>query len=140
MSLISPRVRQRLSQQASFRCGYCHTQEAVSGVPLTVEHILPRARGGSDNEDNLWMSCRLCNEANGVQTYAVDSLSGELVPLFNPRQQVWAEHFVWSGDGVQVIGCSPTGRATVTALSLNTEFRIRTRALWVEVGWHPPSD
>lgn len=138
MSLIPQALRQRLARQARHRCGYCLTQEAVSGVPLTVEHIVPRAKGGGDGEDNLWLSCRLCNEAKGVQTQAVDPASGELAPLFNPRQQVWAEHFTWSDDGVRVVGCSPVGKATVVALSLNTEFRTRTRALWVEVGWHPP--
>lgn len=140
MSLISLALRQQLAAQARYRCGYCHTQEAVSGVPLTVEHILPRAKGGSDDEDNLWLSCRLCNEAKGVQTHAIDPASAELAPLFNPRQQIWSEHFAWSDNGVEVIGCSPAGRATVVALSLNTEFRRRARELWVEVGWHPPAD
>jgi hypothetical protein len=58
--------------------------------------------------------------------------------LFNPRLQQWADHFSWTDDGTNVVGLTPMGRATVSALSLNTEFRVRTRALWVEVGWHPP--
>ncbi len=133
-------LRQRLAEAARHRCGYCLTQERISGIPLTIEHLIPKARGGRDDEANLWLSCRLCNEAKGVLTEAIDPQTGERVPLFNPRLQVWDDHFTWSGNGTQIIGQTPVGRATVTALSLNSEFRVRTRAIWVEVGWHPPTD
>ena len=138
MSTVSQTTRERVASQAQFRCGYCLTQEQVSGVPLTVEHLLPRAKGGNDADNNLWMSCRLCNEAKGILTDAPDPETGEVVSLFNPRKDLWAEHFAWSENGTQVIGTTAIGRATVTALTLNTEFRVRARALWVEVGWHPP--
>lgn len=131
-------LRQRVAEQARYRCSYCLTQEVVSGVPLTVEHIVPQAKGGQTTEENLWLSCRLCNEAKGVLTEAFDPESNATVPLFNPRTQVWAEHFTWSDDGAQVIGKTPPGRATVVALSLNSELHMRARAIWVEAGWHPP--
>jgi hypothetical protein len=131
-------LRQRIAEQARYRCGYCLTQEAVSGVPLTVEHIVPKAKGGQTVEENLWLSCRLCNEAKGVLTEAVDPKSGAAVPLFNPRIQVWADHFTWSEDSTRVIGRTSTGRATVVALELNSELHVRARAIWVEAGWHPP--
>ncbi len=138
MSKISQALRQRIAQQALSRCGYCLTQEMVSGIPLTLEHILPKAKGGEDIEDNLWLSCRLCNEAKGVFTEAPDPETGEIAPLFHPRLQRWTDHFTWSEDGTHIIGTTPTGRATVVALSLNCELRILARALWVEAGWHPP--
>jgi hypothetical protein len=130
--------RQRVAKQARHRCGYCLTQEIISGVPLTVEHIVPKAKGGQTVEENLWLSCRLCNEAKGVLTEAVDPKSGAAVPLFNPRTQVWAEHFIWSEDGTRVVGITPAGRATVVALGMNSELHVRARAIWVEAGWHPP--
>jgi hypothetical protein len=131
-------LRQRIVEQAQYRCGYCLTQEVVSGIPLTLEHIIPKAEGGQDVEENLWLSCRLCNEAKGILTEAVDPETGATVPLFNPRTQAWAEHFTWSEDGTRIIGQTPTGRATVVALSLNSELRVLARAIWVEAGWHPP--
>jgi len=114
------------------------TQEVVSGVPLTLEHIMPKAKGGQDIEENLWLSCRLCNEAKATLTEAVDPQTGDLAPLFNPRTQGWAEHFAWGDDSVHIIGLTPTGRATVLALGLNDDLRVCARALWVEAGWHPP--
>jgi len=135
---VAAGLRQHIAKQARNRCGYCMTQEIVSGVPLTLEHILPKSSGGQSVKENLWLSCRLCNEAKGVLTEAVDPKSGVLVTLFNPRTQAWADHFTWTEDGTIILGRSPTGRATVEALSLNSDLRVRARAIWVEAGWHPP--
>jgi len=135
---VAAGLRRRIANQARHRCGYCQTQEVVSGVPLTLEHILPKSSGGQSAEENLWLSCRLCNEAKGILTEAQDPKSGEFIPLFNPRTQAWTDHFAWSDDGTIIVGKSPTGRATVEALSLNSELRVRARAIWVEAGWHPP--
>lgn len=138
MSAIPIALRQRIWQQAFGRCGYCLTQEVVSGIPLTIEHILPKAKGGGDEEENLWLSCRLCNEAKGVLTEFGDPETGQITVLFNPRVQRWSEHFAWDQAGTHIIGITAIGRATVAALTLNTELRTLARALWVEAGWHPP--
>jgi 5-methylcytosine-specific restriction endonuclease McrA len=37
----------RLKRQAGNRCGYCRTSILITGQPLTIEHIIPLARGGS---------------------------------------------------------------------------------------------
>ncbi len=136
--VVSAQLRRRVAQQARHRCGYCQTQEVVSGIPLTLEHLWPQAHGGSDEEDNLWMSCRLCNEAKGTRVEASDPDTGEVVRLFNPRTQVWAEHFAWNEAGTRMQGVTPTGRATIQALDLNSDLRVRSRTLWVEAGFHPP--
>src|SRR5437588_7699217 len=44
-------------------CAYCGAQE----VPLQVEHILARAKGGTDRLDNLGLACEPCNLAKGAQ-------------------------------------------------------------------------
>jgi hypothetical protein len=138
VSLSAQALRERIAEQAARRCGYCLTQEVVSGIPLTLEHIIPKAKGGQDVEENLWLSCRLCNEAKGVLIEAVDPQTDVTVSLFNPRTQVWIAHFSWSEDGIRIVGETPIGRATVAALSLNSDFRVRSRAIWVQAGWHPP--
>jgi hypothetical protein len=122
------------------RCGYCQTQQSVVGYPFHVEHIIPEAAGGPSVEENLWLACSVCNNAKGAQTTGQDPLTGKEVTLFNPRKQIWSEHFAWSVDGVQIIGLTATGRATVIALRLNTPLRIQSRLRWVLVGWHPPRD
>jgi 5-methylcytosine-specific restriction endonuclease McrA len=49
------------------RCAYCD----ATGVPLEVEHIRPRSRGGSNRESNLTLSCVPCNKAKGIQDIRV---------------------------------------------------------------------
>ncbi len=41
---------------------------------------------------------------------------------------------------ILLAGITPVGRATVIALRLNNEFLVEARAIWIEVGWHPPNE
>ena len=107
---------------------------------MQIEHIIPRARGGNSDEVNLWLACAWCNSCKGASTHATDPLSDKQVPLFNPRTQIWAEHFRWSDDSTEIIGQTPTGRATVITLRMNNEFVVPARQQWVIAGWHPPQE
>lgn len=51
---------------------------------LEIEHVVPRARGGSDDDSNLWLSCSLCNRYKGSLVEAVDPEINKVVRLFNP--------------------------------------------------------
>ena len=133
-------LRRTIAAQSRYRCGYCRTSETIAGTPMEVEHILPEALGGSTTEDNLWLACPLCNRHKGQRTMAEDPVSGQSVPMFNPRFQVWEEHFTWVESGARIAGLTATGRATVEALQLNRSVLVRARLRWVEVGWHPPLD
>lgn len=137
---ISKNLRARVSQQARYRCGYCLTSEAIVGIPMEIDHIIPESLGGSTREDNLWLACSLCNEHKGCRIAALDPQTGEMVRLFNPRYQVWLEHFSWSVSGDRIIGQTATGRATVVTLQLNRPSLVKARQAWVAVGWHPPDD
>jgi hypothetical protein len=83
-------------------------------------------------------SLRLLFDPHRVE--ASDPLTGEIVPLFHPRQQQWGEHFAWSPEGDRILGLTPTGRATVAALHLNRDKLVEARQTWVAVGLHPPKD
>lgn len=139
-SHIPDNLRERVRQAAGYQCGYCQTQELVVGYPLHIEHIHPQTQGGTSDEENLWLSCSVCNNFKGIQTEAEDPTTNQVVPLFNPRSQVWEEHFAWNESGTHINGLTPIGRATVNALKLNASFRILSRQRWVSVGWHPPKD
>lgn len=135
---IPESLRLVVAEQARYRCGYCQTAQSVSGIKLHVEHILPVSLDGQTIESNLWLACAMCNDYKGAQTHAIDPISREQVSLFNPRTQRWPDHFVWSEDGVYIIGQTPCGRATVSALKLNNEYLTKAREKWVKAGWHPP--
>jgi hypothetical protein len=107
--------------------------------PLELDHLVPTARGGTDDEENLFLACRLCNSYKGAQTHGVDPLTGRPMRLFNPRTGRWSHHFEWSRSGVEVVGRTPTGRATLAALQLNNVLAVMVRRSWVVAGWHPPA-
>lgn len=136
---VSKSLRERVSKQARYRCGYCLTSQKITGMQLDIEHIIPEARGGKTEEANLWLACPDCNGYKGDQMEAPDPETGETVPLFNPRQQRWSEHFAWKTAGDEIIGRTPTGRATILALKLNRALLVSARREWVRVGWQPPA-
>ena len=88
--------------------------------------------------NNLCFACRRCNEFRSSATAACDPLTGEIVPLFHPRIQMWNEHFAWEASGTRIIGLTAIGRATVVALNMNNAVIVDARRRWVGVGWHPP--
>lgn len=137
---IPVELQRQVRADAGSRCGYCHSSELLTGMPLEFEHLIPEAGGGPTSRDNLWLSCHRCNEYKGARTHAVDPLSGETTSLYNPRTHSWREHFAWTLDGVFVVGLTPCGRATVEALQLNNAYVIEARRFWVAAGWHPPHD
>jgi HNH endonuclease len=133
-------LRIQIEQADHGRCSYCLTQAVNSGIPLSFDHILPRSKGGTTIFENVCLACRPCNEFKSDLIEVLDPLTGETVPLFNPRQQRWAEHFTWSEDGTRVEGLTPVGRVTVLTLQMNRALVVATRRRWVSSGWHPPSD
>jgi hypothetical protein len=116
---VSEPLRARVAARAGDRCEYCLSPARYATQRLSVEHAAPCAKGGTDAFTNLALSCQGCNNHKYNHTEAPDPVSSELVPLYNPRQHRWAEHFAWSADTLLIVGTSPTGRATVEALHLN---------------------
>ena len=140
MSQIPEEVRAQIRIQANHQCGYCRSlQKYVLGI-LEIEHIIPRAAGGTDDEENLWLACRLCNAYKGIQTHARDPVTNRKVKLFNPRLQKWSRHFTWVNNSTQIAGLTACGRTTVLALQLNNPYAVTVRQAWVSAGWHPPTE
>jgi hypothetical protein len=137
---VSRKLRERVAEQARHRCGYCLTSEQITGLSLEVDHLIPQILGGPTIEENLWLACSACNAFKGYRISALDPESGQTVRLFNPREQSWAEHFLWMDSGVRIAGRTAIGRATVNALHLNRLLLVRARQSWIKAGWHPPPD
>ncbi|MBI3327877.1 MAG: HNH endonuclease [Nitrospinae bacterium] len=53
MTDSAARLRARIVAQAGNRCGYCRAHQQYVYETLHIEHIAPRARGGSNEEANL---------------------------------------------------------------------------------------
>lgn len=136
MSLSWAERRQLVAARAGQRCEYCRMHQELQGAEFHGEHIVPRTLGGSDELDNLAWACPGCNLAKAFRVRLRDPLTGQEVPLFHPRQDRWAEHFVW--QGYELIGVTPIGRAVVVAFALNHPRRLRVRQVEERFGLFPP--
>jgi hypothetical protein len=141
---IDAAMRQFIRERARGLCEYCHSPERISANRFTCDHVLPRSLGGLDELGNLALACRRCNERRYNFVGGFDPVTKTVQPLFNPRTQNWSEHFAWTSNAVEILGISALGRATVSRLDLNDtryppdESIQSARALWRQVGIHPP--
>lgn len=141
---IDNATKELVRKRANYLCEYCHSWERISATRFTVDHVKPKSLAGSDDSDNLALACRRCNERRYNFVTGIDHQTQSKVSIFNPRKQIWSEHFTWSLDGRTIIGTTPIGRATCERLDLNDERypiddSIRSaRGFWVIAGLHPP--
>jgi 5-methylcytosine-specific restriction endonuclease McrA len=137
---VSQIVQEQVRQRANYLCEYCHASEQWQYVRFTVDHVIPLSRGGVDRLDNLALACFHCNRRKSNHLVGIDPESGIEVPLLNPRRDRWSDHFIWSANGLLIIGLTAIGRATVDTLVMNRERVVNIRAADREVGRHPPQN
>lgn len=109
-------------------------------MPMEVDHLIPVSQQGPTTEENLWLACSSCNDAKNKRTTGRDLLTGEQVSLFNPRNQVWSEHFAWTLEKDKIIGLTAIGRATIVTLNMNNFYLVRSRKIWAKARSHPPEE
>lgn len=135
---LSVNDRRLIIERARNRCEYGLSLAEYSTQTFAIDHIVPLSHGGTTAVDNLALACSGCNSHKFNHVTALDPIDGREVPLFHPRQQRWQDHFVWGEDFTEVIGITPTGRATVVALQLNRAGVVSLRRLLRQAGKHPP--
>ncbi len=137
---VPARLKRVIAQRAHGCCEYCQSQARFALQPFSIDHIIPKSQGGSTTPENLALACQGCNSHKYNHTQAQDPVSGETVPIYNPRQQRWREHFTWNDDYSLIIGITPVGRATATALQLNRTGLVNLRRVLYSLGEHPPGE
>ncbi|MEK7833620.1 MAG: HNH endonuclease [Acidobacteriota bacterium] len=139
MSRLPTALRNRVARRANKLCEYCRTFRDLTGHDFTIDHILPESLGGASTFDNLCLCCFWCNNFKQARTHALDSVTGQIAPLFHPREDRWEDHFRWDSTFSRLRGRTAIGRATVKLLRLNRASLVQARRIWVEHGLHPPA-
>ena len=137
MAELPESLRVQVEERAGGRCEYCLSPREFDSSDFSLDHIVPRSRGGSDEFDNLAYCCQGCNSRKFTAIRAPDPVTGDEVPLFHPRENLWKDHFVWSEDGLEIVGITPTGRATRSRLQLNRLGLKNLRRALLVLGEHP---
>jgi HNH endonuclease len=133
---IPASLRRLTIQRANDRCEYCKIAQAGQVATFHIDHIVPIVANGETTAENLALACVSSSLKKGARQEIEDAQTGIKVLFFNPRKQSWQENFRW--DGVQVIGLTPVGRATIAALDLNREMMLSIRADEELLDRHPP--
>ena len=136
MSYIPTDVRRLVIIRANSRCEYCTLAQVGQEATFHIDHVIPVAVGGQTISENLALACVSCSLRKSARQFVIDIESGEQVPIFNPRQDSWQEHFRW--HGVRVMGLTAIGRATVDALKMNRELILSIREVEMLLQRHPP--
>jgi len=132
---ISAALRREVRERAGERCEYCLLAESEAFFPHEPDHLIARKHGGETVSANLALACLDCNRFKGPNIASLDPITGELVPLFNPRTQRWSEHFKLNGG--RIVPLTAVGRVTEKMLRLNLPVRVEARERWAALGLSP---
>jgi hypothetical protein len=136
---IPAELRRLVVDRSGGNCEYCKFPMRFSLDAMEIDHILPVSRGGMTVAENLAFACHGCNQYKQNRCEGIDPVSAIAVPLYNPREMVWEEHFAWSLDTTLIVGKTPTGRVTVSLLKLNRSGAVNLRRVLRASREHPPN-
>ena len=136
MTYISDELKRFVIERAGGCCEYCLISQSSKLFAFEVDHIIALKHRGKTLEENLCLSCLDCNRHKGSDFASFDPETGEIVMLFNPRRDLWANHFMLDGA---VIGTkTPQGRVTEYLLHFNDANRVVERAALIVARAYPP--
>lgn len=133
------KYRAQVRERANGICEYCHMPDELDELDFQVDHIIARKHHGTNELQNCAWACFACNNHKSSNIAGRDPQTGDIVPLFNPRQDVWNERFEWNGP--ELFGLTAIGRVTVDVLAVNLWYRRALReALIAECAFPPVED
>ena len=135
---ISPTIRKIVFERANGYCEYCQCPSDFSTEPFSIEHIIPKSKNGTDSPDNLALACIGCNIYKSNKITFLDTVTQDYFPLYNPRINVWNDHFIWHELLTSIIGKTAVGRVTIAAIQLNRRQLKNLRRALIAIGEHPP--
>jgi hypothetical protein len=133
---ITNEQKQLIRQRAGNCCEYCRLAEAGRLARFHIDHIIAIKHDGTDDNDNLCLACPKCNAHKGDNVAALDPLTRAATRLYDPRQQVWDNHFRLNPDAT-ISGLTPEGRTTIRVLRINDRERVKQRLGEMTVGDYP---
>jgi 5-methylcytosine-specific restriction endonuclease McrA len=86
-------TRRNILRRDLYKCAYCGRGD----LRLTIDHIVPKARGGSDSWDNLISACTDCNNKKGDQTPEEANMQMKFKP-FKPSHIMFIKNVVGKID------------------------------------------
>lgn len=128
-------LRRQVPERAYHVCEYCLLHKSDTFWGCQVDHIISRKHGGPTVPENLAWACACCNANKGSDIATLVGKPGQLVRLFHPRSDRWADCFHLNEVWIEAL--SAVGMATEKILQLNEENRLRERRALAQTGRYP---
>lgn len=133
---IPAQMRQEVINRAGNCCEYCQMPQMFDPATFEIDHVIPEKMKGKAVLLNLCLACFSCNNHKGPNIAGIDPETSNKAFLFDPRNDVWTDHFSW--DGPFLRGKTFSGRATIELLQINRAFRVAHRRQLIGEGVFPP--
>lgn len=132
---VSAELRRLVASRANHRCEYCLINEDDTFFGCEVDHVISTKHGGATAENNLAYACMVCNRRKGSDLGSLLRRTGELIRFFNPRTDVWEDHFGLSGARIEPR--TDVGEVTALIFAFNDGERILEREELIPQGRYP---
>jgi hypothetical protein len=136
MTYIPKELRRIVAERARGCCEYCHIGQADALMGFSVDHVIAEKHRGRTSPDNLCLSCYFCNSYKGSDIGSLDPDDEKsFTPLYNPRKQVWSDHFRLNGALIEPL--TAEGRTTAFLLRFNEPQQLAEREVLIRLNRYP---
>jgi len=130
---VSENLRAEIELRANGFCEYCRIAIEDTYFGGEVDHIISLKHRGQTVSENLALACQPCNRNKGSDLGSISETSNQLVRFFNPRIDVWHEHFRVNSNA-EIEPLTEIGEVTVFIFGFNEPERVIERKGLIEIG------
>lgn len=130
---ISENLRDAVELRAKGICEYCRIAIEDTYFGGEIDHIISLKHRGETESENLTLACQPCNRNKGSDLGSISEASKTLVRFFNPRTDVWNEHFRIN-ENAEIKALTEIGEVTALIFGFNDWERISERQGLIEIG------
>lgn len=136
MSYIPEKIRNQAWLRASGCCEYCLLHYESAFFTHEIDHIISLKHKGKNILINFALACYYCNRNKGTDIGSI--YKDEFIRFFNPRKDIWHEHFELDKPTATIHALSPIGEVTATIFGFNHIDRIIERQILIAANKYPP--
>ena len=130
---INENLRAEVERRANEICEYCRIAIEDTYFGGEIDHIISLKHRGKTEAANLALACQPCNRNKGSDIGSIIKNSNNFIRFFNPRTDVWQEHFSVNADA-EIEPLTEIGEVTALILGFNESKRIAERQGLIEIG------
>lgn len=130
---ISETLGEQVRLRANGKCEYCRISIDDIYFGAEIDHIQSLKHSGLTELNNLALACQPCNRNKGSDLGSITTTSKTLVRFFNPRTDIWSEHFRVNANA-EIKHLTEIGEVTILIFGFNDLEHVHERKGLIEIG------